>query len=602
LGKNLHLLKQKKMKTKLILVLIMLIGFFQSAVAQDFSAFYQAIEGTAKAKYNDKTGCEFSSKDDLVFKPLTESTLDIRFEMKCLEKDAEDAIVYIRVGNEQQVEFEVSFKDGLTTKVNGEMIKNNYVAHEMSEEGSGNVEFHFDLRIAKDVVKPLSYGDFGGDNIIHQYKTDNPNIHIRTDSPGKIAIKLAIETGYMESLNVFAKSGLKLRETPDLKGKTLTTIPYGTEIYLLDDSSDAQRLFVTRGDLKVGDISSQMKNVLYDNKIGYVYGGYLLPFRQTKPAEANKEGDFNNWTGYSGMIAESAFYQKKLGFKKGIINFEDYNYESMDVSQWKYLLAEFFPNALTTDKIDALLKENKTHILKVKSGDYEENFEIAVDENKLQKVVYTKTLTGLLEKLAPNKNGYVVADNLNMRQSADASSEVITKIPFGALVAIVDNSAPFLVIGGVHGKMIKVKYNGKEGYVFDAYLSPTKPLELKKGSNAIASFDAILKAKSDTEWKHNGFGRMDVEWMMIPSRDKFQALKTLRKLCPELNDLSFKWNENTKDYEVEATSQRISIYEYEGQWIISVNDTKEDITTIITIETLTDNIQKVVIFKEEPGC
>jgi hypothetical protein len=142
LGKNLHLLKQKKMKTKLILVLIMLIGFFQSAVAQDFSAFYQAIEGTAKAKYNDKTGCEFSSKDDLVFKPLTESTLDIRFEMKCLEKDAEDAIVYIRVGNEQQVEFEVSFKDGLTTKVNGEMIKNNYVAHEMSEEGSGNVEFH----------------------------------------------------------------------------------------------------------------------------------------------------------------------------------------------------------------------------------------------------------------------------------------------------------------------------------------------------------------------------------------------------------------------------------------------------------------------------
>lgn len=596
------------MKIKLLGILIVLLGFFQSVAAQDFSAFYQAIEGSAKAKYNNKTGGEFASKDDLVFQPLTESTLDVRFEMTCLRKEADNAVVYIRVGNEQQAEFGISFNDGITTQVNGEMLETyGYVVNYLEAEGAEKLERHFVLRITKDMVKPFSYGEMGSNNLTDEYETDSPNIHIRTVSSGKIGVKLAIETEFMAPLSVFAKSGLKLRETADLEGKTLTTIPYGTEIYVIDSLDAHLPLYdfsfvETKGDLKVGDMSSKMLKVLYDNKIGYVYGGYLLPFRQIKSTDAKKEGDFNNWTGHWGMIAEAAFYQKRLQFKKGIINFEDYPFQSMDVSQWKYLLTEFFPNALTTDKIDALLKENKIHILKIKNGDYEENFEIAVDKNQLQKVVYTKTLNGLLEKLTTNKNGYVVADNLNMRQSADASSEVITKIPFGTLISIVDNSAAFSIIGGVRGKMVKVKYNGKEGYVFDAYLSPAQPLELKKGSNAIASFDAIMKAKSDTEWKHNGFGWMDDEWMIIPSRDKFQALKTLRKLCPELNDLSLKWNETTKDYDVESTSDRISIYEYEGQWTISIHDPKEDITTIITIETVTDNMQKVIVFKEEIGC
>lgn len=596
------------MRTKLILLLIILVGSFESIAAQDFSAFYQAIEGSAKAKYNDKTGCEFSSKDDLVFKPLTESALDIRFEMTCLQKDADDATVYIRVGNEQQVEFGVSFNNGLTTKVNGEMVETyGYVVNYLEEEGSEKLERHFVLRITKDMVRPFSYGEMSSSNINDEYKTDNPNIHIHTVSTGKIGVKLAIETAFMTPLSVFAKSGLKLRETANLEGKTLATIPYGTEIRVLENLDAPLPLYdfsmaETKGDLKVGDISSKMLKILYENKIGYVYGGYLLPFRQIKTNEANKEGDFNNWTGHWGMIAEAAFYQQKLGYKKGSIYFEDYPFQTMDVSQWKYLLVEFFPNALTTSKIDDLLKENKTHILKIKNGDYEEKFEITVEKNQLQKVIYSKSLNGLLDKLTANKNGYVVADNLNMRQSADASSNVITKIPFGELVSIVDNSTDFSIIGGVHGKMVKIKYNGKEGYVFDAYLSPIQPLELKKGSNAIASFDAILKAKNDAEWQHNGFGWMDNQWMIIPSRDKFQALKTLRKLCPELNDLSLKWNENTKDYDVESTREGISIDEYEGQWTISIYNEKEDITTIITIETLAENVQKVIVFMEVLGC
>jgi uncharacterized protein YgiM (DUF1202 family) len=605
---NSFLLKQKTMKTKIILLLIFGFVGFKTVVAQDFSAFYKVYDGTAKDKYNSETGYELTSAEDLVFRPLTESTLDIRFEMMVLKADADETSVFIRIGNEQQVEFEVGFNNGLTTRANGEMVEHyGYVMNQVEEENSKTIELHFVLRIGKDMVRPFSYGEMGNNNITDQYETDDSDIHIRTVSKGETAIKLAIETEFTPQLSSFAKSGLKLRKTADLNGETLGSISYGTSIYILDSLDSVLPIYDfsmvnTKGDLKTNDLSSRMVKVLYDNKIGYVYGGYLLPFRQLKPTDAKTQGDFNNWTNYYwGILAEAVFHQKKLNLKKGIINFGDYPYESMDVSQWKYLLTEFFPNALTIEKLNTLLKENKIHTFEIKSGDYEEAFEITVVDNQLQTVIYTKTINGLLDKLVTNKNGYVVADNLNMRQSADAASNVITKIPFGELVTIVDNSTSFSIIGDVRGKMVKIKYNGKEGYVFDAYLSPTKPLELKKGKTAIVSFDEIMKTKIDTEWKYNGFGWIDDEWLIIPSRDKFQALKTLRKLCPELNDLSLKWNESKNDYDVETTSKRISVYEYEGQWTISINDEKDEVT-IIVIETITNNIQKVVVFREEIGC
>lgn len=596
---------------KIIKLLIVLIGFAQSLAAQDFSSFYQVIEGTAMAKHNDETGYELAPKDDLVFKPLTESTLDIRFEIMANKKEVENTTVFIRVGNEQQVEFGISFTNGVTTRVNGDMVeKYGYVTNQMEEENSKSPVLHFVLRITKDMVKPFSYGEMGSNNITDEYETDSPNIHIRTTS-GTVAVKLAIETAFMPTLNVFAKSGLKMRQAADLNSSTLTTIPYGAMVFVMD-SLDARlplydfSMVDTKGDLQVGELSSKMIKVLYGDKIGYVYGGYLLPFHKLKAENYANESNFNGWAGSPwDNLAEEVFYQNILQLKKGDLNFEYYPYESIDVTQRKFLLVEFFPN-LEMDKINAVLKENKTHILKIKEGNYEETFEITVANNQIQQVLYTKILNGLMEKILGHKTGYVVADNLNMRQSGDATSEVITTIPFGASVSIVANSAAFSVIGGVHGKMVKIKYNGKEGYVFDAYLSPTEPLSLSKEKNPILAFDAIVKEKSNREWKYNGNGWYGSEWLVIPSRDKFQALKTLRKLCPELNDLSLEWNESTQDYDITSTSERITIYEGEdrNQWIINIINTKDenDTGTSIIIESIMENMQRVTIFKEEIGC
>lgn len=74
---------------------------------------------------------------------------------------------------------------------------------------------------------------------------------------------------------------------------------------------------------------------------------------------------------------------------------------------------------------------------------------------------------------------YTIAQNgLNMRNAPSDKAEVLTTIPYGAQVTMVENTNETnfeiyqININGMSCNWTKVKYKGQEGFVIDAYLLP----------------------------------------------------------------------------------------------------------------------------------
>ena len=65
---------------------------------------------------------------------------------------------------------------------------------------------------------------------------------------------------------VIAKSGLRLRNTPDLNGKRLSLIPYGSQVRLLDEKGPA---------LVIGDRTGKWSRIVWKKTEGWVFGGFL---------------------------------------------------------------------------------------------------------------------------------------------------------------------------------------------------------------------------------------------------------------------------------------------------------------------------------------
>lgn len=76
---------------------------------------------------------------------------------------------------------------------------------------------------------------------------------------------------------VSIKTGLNIREQPDVKAKVLGKIPYGTKISLLDNN-EAMHTVRTEGML------GYWRKVSYENKTGYIIDSYLFPLAPPKSA------------------------------------------------------------------------------------------------------------------------------------------------------------------------------------------------------------------------------------------------------------------------------------------------------------------------------
>ena len=82
---------------------------------------------------------------------------------------------------------------------------------------------------------------------------------------------------------------------------------------------------------------------------------------------------------------------------------------------------------------------------------------------------------------------------LNFREQANASAPVITKIPYGAKVSLVnENYTDELVTEGMKTHWTRISYEGRTGYAADVYLLPFMPPSSKFSSADMGNYLASL--------------------------------------------------------------------------------------------------------------
>lgn len=123
------------------------------------------------------------------------------------------------------------------------------------------------------------------------------------------ATSLFAQTG---TYYVAIKSGLSLRDKPDVGGKVIDKIPYGTKIVTLAEDSDP-RPINTEG------LTGFWRKVKYNNKTGYIIDSYLFYWAPPKATVKDMKG----------YLAQSSLpFGTKLTVKSGnLYNIEDGGWE-----------------------------------------------------------------------------------------------------------------------------------------------------------------------------------------------------------------------------------------------------------------------------------
>ncbi len=596
---------------------LFLINIGTFSFAQDFSVFYENDdrEATKHTKYGYDLTSSSISKAEQTFSAIDQSnTIDINFEFFYEKAQEKNTTLIIKVGNKKTIEFTVDLANSSSISINGQAKKEAYFV----DLATYREPYHSKsvvLRIAKDHLRSINMGELGNTFTSERYSIDSRNFSVRAISKGKTFVKLGMNTSYIKKLSSFAQNGLKVRAEPNLKSKQIGSIPFGEQVYILDDVDDKNIDLYgipinTKGNLKVGKLSSRMIKVMYGNKIGYAYGGFLFPMTR-KDANYDEKYDmsFNGWMMMQ-IGADKIFRNKKFTYWHGIIDFENDFWKGLDETQRDFLALTLFSDALTENNLTNFQKQNKTQSVEKVINGFDVRCEVTINRGKTTKIHYKMAKTGFLKSLESHSNGYITASNLNMRASSNTQSKVITKIPFGKKISIIDqSSSDFKVIGGVRGKMIKVAYNGNTGFVFDAYVSPVQPIKLtNQKETPSTNFGRAVLGK---EWEVLDLNNSSIKctvpsynsgWLIVPSRDKFQAIKNLSTICPIINDLSFKWNKNQETYQVTSSNSKIEMTILPDSWCIVIPNPKSDYErTIIMVRTLGKNFHKISVATEFMG-
>jgi uncharacterized protein YgiM (DUF1202 family) len=71
----------------------------------------------------------------------------------------------------------------------------------------------------------------------------------------------------------------------------------------------------------------------------------------------------------------------------------------------------------------------------------------------------------------PRHMNVLAVNGLNMRTQPDANARIITKVSYGQRVEILEATEVNLQLGWISDRWYKVRYHGREGYLFGGYLS-----------------------------------------------------------------------------------------------------------------------------------
>jgi len=124
-----------------------------------------------------------------------------------------------------------------------------------------------------------------------------------------------------DKLNVFAVSGLTLRDKPDIKGGKVAAVPYGASVTVL--AEDLFKNPYQSTEMKGFDIKGNWVKVQVNGKEGYLFDGFLLKLA------APKENSEANYTDYLGKISKMTKCDKnKPKGEENLYFYESCKYEN----------------------------------------------------------------------------------------------------------------------------------------------------------------------------------------------------------------------------------------------------------------------------------
>jgi hypothetical protein len=75
----------------------------------------------------------------------------------------------------------------------------------------------------------------------------------------------------------------------------------------------------------------------------------------------------------------------------------------------------------------------------------------------------------------PKFMNVMAVNGLNMRSKPEADARIVTKVAYGKRVEVLEKSKVTLKLGWVTDNWYKVKYRGREGYIYGGYMSELNP-------------------------------------------------------------------------------------------------------------------------------
>ncbi|MDB4678269.1 SH3 domain-containing protein [bacterium] len=85
---------------------------------------------------------------------------------------------------------------------------------------------------------------------------------------------------------------------------------------------------------------------------------------------------------------------------------------------------------------------------------------------KLLAILVTVIGVNAMAQENPSHLNVLAVNGLNMRSQPESKSRVVTKVPYGKQVEIIEKTDNELELGWVKDHWYKVRFRGREGYIF----------------------------------------------------------------------------------------------------------------------------------------
>lgn len=145
---------------------------------------------------------------------------------------------------------------------------------------------------------------------------------------------------------------------------------------------------------------------------------------------------------------------------------------------------------------------------------------------------------------------YVTANSgLSLRSGSNLNSNKILTLPYGSEVTFISSPKDTdMVVSGVQGKMLKISYQGAQGYAFDGYLSSLAPPQIDENietyAKRISSENNLIQVIKESNKAGHNYGMTTT--VELPARSWNEMYKISQRLFNLPNSIHPDFNKKIK--------------------------------------------------------